>query len=127
MAHSISNNWHFPIMIIASFIVFFLVIRIAVGRQTFLKKKYLILLLAIIIVISGMLFGKHGSNWGLKWWIYYPIPMLLNVFLPPIVLKMNFKRTSLYLILSFLSAPLIHVFFSLCFGWDEYMPFWKIQ
>lgn len=126
MAQGISTNWHFPIMIFASFIVFFLVIRIAVGKQTFFEKKYSILLLAIIIVILGMLFGKYGANWGLKWWIYYPIPMLLNVFLPPIVLKMNFKRTLTYLVLSFLSAPLIHVFFSLCFGWDEYMPFWKI-
>ena len=126
MAQGISTNWHFPIMIFASFIVFFLVIRIAVGKQMFFEKKYSIILLAIIIVILGMLFGKYGANWGFKWWIYYTIPMLLNVFLPPIVLKMNFKRTLRYLVLSFLSAPLIHVFFSLCFGWDEYMPFWKI-
>lgn len=105
---------------------FFLVIRVAVGKQTFFENKYSIFLLAIIIVIFGMLFGKHGAYWGLKWWVYYPIPMLLNVFLPPIVLKMNFKKTLTYLVLSFLSAPLIHIFFSLCLGWDEYMPFWKI-
>jgi hypothetical protein len=126
MTQTIPNSWHFPIMIIASVLVFFLVIRIAVGKQSFLEKRYVIILLAIIIVIFGMLFGKYGSNWGLKWWVYYPIPMLLNVFLPPIVLKMNGSRTLLYLVLSFLSAPLIHIFFSVCFGWNEYMPFWQI-
>lgn len=74
----------------------------------------------------GMLFGKYGANWGLKWWIYYTIPMLMNVLLPPVILQMNKGRTFLYLLLSAFSAPLIHMFFSVGFGWTEYMPFWKI-
>ena len=121
-----STNCHFPIMIFASFVVFFLVIRIAIGKDMFLEKKLLILLVAIIVVVFGMLFGKYGSNWGLKWWIYYPVPMLLNVLLPPLILKMDFKEAFIYIVLSFLSAPLIHIFFSLCIGWNEYMPFWKL-
>ena len=121
-----STSWHFIIMIFVSFILFFIVIGIVLGRQKFIEKKYSIILLSIIVVIIGMLFGKYGANWGLKWWVYYPIPMLMNVLLPPIVLKMNTKKTILYLFLSFLSAPLIHIFFSLIFGWTEYMPFWKI-
>ncbi len=126
MLPSISTNWHFPIMILASFIIFFVVIRIVIGKQEFIENKKLIFLLSVIVVIIGMLFGKYGANWGLKWWIYYTIPVLMNVLLPPLVLKMNFKRTLLYLVLSFLSAPLIHAFFSIYFGWTEYMPFWKI-
>jgi len=126
MLPSISTNWHFPIMILASFIIFFVVIRIVIGKQEFIEKKKQIFLLSVIVVIIGMLFGKYGANWGLKWWIYYTIPVLMNVLLPPLVLKMNFKRTLLYLVLSFLSAPLIHAFFSICFGWTEYMPFWRI-
>lgn len=126
MTQNLSTNWHFPIMILASFILFFVVIMIVLGKQGFIKKKKRIVVLAIIVIIGGMLFGKYGANWGLKWWIYYPIPMLMNVLLPPVVLKMNIKKTVLYLFLSFLTAPLIHLFFSFFLGWSEYMPFWKI-
>lgn len=121
-----NTGWHFIIMIIASFILFYIVIGIVLGKQKFIERKYSIILLSMIVVIIGMLFGKYGAIWGLKWWIYYPVPMLMNVLLPPIVLKMNIKKTILYLFLSFLSAPFIHIFFSLIFGWTEYMPFWKI-
>jgi len=127
MEDNIPTVWHFPIMILASLLVFFLVIRIVLGKQEFNAKKHLVVVLAVIVVLVGMLFGKYGAHWGLKWWIYYPIPMLMNVLLPPVVLKMNLKRTLLYLVLSFLSAPLIHIVFSITLGWTEYMPFWKIQ
>ncbi|MEO8516915.1 MAG: hypothetical protein ABI426_09225 [Flavobacterium sp.] len=86
----------------------------------------MIYILAIIVVVFGMLFGKYGATMGFKWWIYYPIPMLINVFLPPMALKMNLKSSLLYVFLSFLSAPFIHFFFSFLFNWHEYMPFWKI-
>jgi len=118
--------WRFPIMIFVSYLIFFLVIRIVLGKDEFLKKKGLVFILSIIVIIIGMLIGKYGANFGLKWWIYYPIPMLMNVLLPPIVLKMNFKRTLQYLGLSFLSAPVIHVMFSKLLGWNEYMPFWTV-
>lgn len=118
--------WHFPIMIFVSFLVFILVIRIVLGKLEFFKKKRLVLVLSVIIIIIGMLIGKYGANWGLKWWIYYPIPMLMNVLLPPIVLKMNFQKTLWYLGLSILSAPIIHIMFSKILGWTEYMPFWTV-
>jgi len=113
-------------MILFSFLIFLGVIRIVIGREEFREKRRIIICLAIVVVLVGMLFGKYGANWGLAWWIYYPIPLLMNVILPPVILKMNFKRTLIYLVLSFLSAPLIHIFFSLFLGWTEYMPFWKI-
>ena len=113
-------------MVLVSFILFFLVIRIVLGKQEFTEKRGSIILLSIVIVIIGMLIGKYGANWGLKWWIYYPVPMLMNVLLPPIVLKMKTRKTIFYLVLSLLSAPFIHVIFSFFFGWKEYMPFWKI-
>ena len=126
MEQNINTVWHFPIMILTSFILFFIIIRIVLGKQEFAEKKMTIILLSILVIIVGMLFGKFGANWGLKWWIYYPVPLLMNVLLPPIVLKMNIKRTILYLFLSFFSAPLIHIIFSFFLGWNEYMPFWKI-
>ena len=117
----------FPIMIFFSILIFLVVIRIVVGRNEFIKKQSLVYILSIIVVVLGMLFGKYGANVGLKWWIYYPIPMLINVFLPPLALKMNLKKSLLYVLLSFLSAPFIHFFFSFFFNWNEYMPFWKIE
>lgn len=118
--------WQFPIMIFVSFLVFILVIRIVLGKLEFFNKKRLVLILSVIVIIIGMLIGKYGANWGLKWWIYYPIPMLMNVLLPPIVLKMNFQKTLWYLGLSILSAPIIHIMFSKILGWTEYMPFWTV-
>ena len=121
-----NTDWHFPVMILASLIIFFIIIRIVLSKEQFYHEYKSIVLLSILVVIIGMLFGRYGAIWGLKWWIYYPIPMLITVFLPPLILKMNKKKMMLYLVLSFLSAPFIHIFFSFFIGWTEYMPFWKI-
>ena len=121
-----NTAWHFPVMILASLLLFLLIIRMVIGKLTFLRKFKLVFILSLTVVVVGMLFGKYGAQFGLKWWIYYPVPMLMTVLLPPIILKMNTKRTVLYLLLSFLSAPFIHTLFSFFLGWTEYMPFWKL-
>jgi hypothetical protein len=121
-----NTDWHFPVMIIAALFVFFFIIRIILPRNEFKQKFRQILLLSLIVVVFGMLFGKYGATYGLPWWVYYPIPMLITVFLPPVVLKLNARKTIVYLLLSFLSAPFIHAFFSFFIGWKEYMPFWEI-
>lgn len=118
--------WHFPVMIIASFLIFLLIIRLVIGKTKFNEKLKLVFILSFLVVVVGMLFGKYGAQAGLKWWIYYPVPMLMTVLLPPIILKMKTQKTILYLFLSFLSAPVIHAFFSFFLGWTEYMPFWNI-
>ncbi len=121
-----NTSWHFPIMILASLLIFFLIIRIILSKKEFITKRKQIFILSLIVVVLGMLFGKYGAVYGLPWWIYYPIPMLATLILPPFVLKLNASKTAVYLALSFLSAPFIHFFFSFFFGWTEYMPFWKI-
>ncbi len=126
MEPTVSTIWHFPIMILVSFVLFLVIILMVVGKSQFARQKNLIYVLSLLVVVIGMLFGKYGAQWGLPWWVYYPIPMLMTVLLPPIVLKMNTKQTILYLVLSFLSAPLIHTLFSFFLGWQEYMPFWDV-
>ena len=121
-----NTEWHFPVMIIASIAVFFMVIRIVLPKDDFRLKRTQIFLLSLIVVVFGMLFGKYGATYGLPWWLYYPIPMLITVLLPPIVLKLKKQKVIAYLLLSFLSAPFIHAVFSFFLGWTEYMPFWKI-
>lgn len=120
------TEWHFPVMIGAALVVFVLLLRLLLAKQEFRAKRVYIGLLALVVVVGGMLFGKYGLLLGLPWWLYYPIPMLVTVLLPPLVLKLSKQKTAAYLVLSFLSAPFIHVLFSFFLGWPEYMPFWKI-
>jgi hypothetical protein len=121
-----NTDWHFPVMILFSLLIFFAVIRLVLSKEEFRLKRNKILLLSFIVVVIGMLMGRYGAKFSLPWWVYYPVPMLMTVLLPPVVLKMNSSKTIRYLILSFLSAPFIHFFFSFFIGWKEYMPFWEI-
>ena len=123
---SSSTVWHFPVKILASILIFVLIIRLVIGKAKFREKLKVVTILTFLVVVVGMLFGKYGAQAGLKWWIYYPVPMLMTVLLPPIILKLDDQRTILYLFLIFLSAPIIHAFFSFFLGWIEYMPFWNI-
>ena len=113
-------------MILASLLVLWLLVRLILPKDVFRAKQGQVGLLAVIVVVLGMLFGKYGATFGLPWWLYYPIPMLITVLLPPVVLKLDRQKTVAYLVFSFLSAPFIHVLFSFFLGWNEYMPFWKI-
>lgn len=120
-----NTNWHFPIMILVSLFIFVLIIRILLSKIQFFEKSKKIFIISLLVVVGGMAFGKYGAMYGLPWWLYYPIPMLLTVLLPPVALKFNKIKTLWYLLLSFLSAPFIHFSFSFFLGWTEYMPFLK--
>jgi hypothetical protein len=113
-------------MIAASLLIFIMIIRILISKDDFRKYLKVISLLSLIVVVFGMLLGKYGANAGLPWWIYYPVPLLMTLVLPPLVLRFNKRKTILYIVLSFLSAPFIHVVFSFFLGWTEYLPFWKL-
>ena len=81
---------------------------------------------AALISVIGILFAKFGATFGLPWTVYYTVPMLATVFIPPFVFRLGFARSLIYVVLAFLSAPLIHIFFVMAFGWTDYMPFLKI-
>lgn len=59
-----------------------------------------------------MIFAKFGNNAGLPWWIYYTIPALVTLVLPPVAFRFSGKELAQYLVLAFLSLPVIHVVFS---------------
>lgn len=113
-------------MMLASLGVFIGMIRIILGVQKYRIKKHRVHILALVVVAAGMHFGKFGALIGLPWWIYYPIPLFANILLPPLCLRMTRLEIVAYLFLSVLSAPFIHLVFSLLLGWKEYMPFWHI-
>ena len=120
------GTFRFVAFILASIVVFNMILWIVVGGQSYRQKILTILSLTGLCVVLGMLIGKFGSHWGLPWWIYYTLPLLMTLFIPPWILKMNRRQILIYLLLSFISAPFIHAFFSFFFGWNEYMPFLEI-
>jgi len=78
------TEWHFPVMIAASLIEFVLVLWLVIGRATFVKRRVAVAVVAVVVVF-GMAFGKFGVTLGLPWWIYYPVPALITVALPPLM------------------------------------------
>jgi hypothetical protein len=119
-----NTELRFPIYIVFAYFIFYALMFIAIGKRNewpLLKRK--VLWMGLIVVVLGMLFGKYGLKLGLPWWVYYTVPMLVTVILPPVYFKMNKREAAWYYILSFLSAPFIHYFFALLIGWKDYMPF----
>ncbi len=115
----------FPVLMAASYVVFVSLLRLVLrNRERFPLR--VVLILGLVCVCAGMTLAKYGATVGLPWWIYYSIPMLITVFLPPIALRMHKGKAAAYLILSFLAAPVIHAAFSFFLGWKSHMPFIKV-
>jgi hypothetical protein len=70
-----------------------------------------------------MAFAKFGQNSGWPWWIYYTVPAVVTLVVPPLALRFSTHELWQYLALAALSSPLIHLLFSFLLGWHDYMPF----
>ena len=117
----------FFVLTVVSIIVVILIVRFALRlREPNPIRSLKNIVLLTILEIICMVMGKSGANFDVPWWIYYTIPMLLTVLGPTLYFKMNKRESINYLVLSFLSAPAIHIVFSLFFGWNNYMTFIKI-
>jgi hypothetical protein len=121
-----TKNMEFLVLTFVSCLVVIIIARFSMRtRDPHPLSKVLNLGVLIVLVIAGMLTGKHGTSWGLSWWIYYPVPMLLTLIVPMIYFRMDKRESFIYIFLTLISAPLIHIVFSLL-GWKNYMPFIKI-
>ncbi len=116
-------DWHFPVLILVSFVAFVFVLRLVLSRRSERPRTAAILVVAGVVVVGGMTFAKLGAASGFPVWAYYGIPAALTWLLPPAVFRMRAAEFGLYLVLAFLIAPVIHVLFSFFLGWKEYMPF----
>lgn len=116
----------FFIFMATSFVVFALVLCFVLRCRSTRPALRLLLGLSGVVIIPGMLFGKYGQNLGLPWWIYYTVPALITILIPPLSLKMNRRETLLYLILAAVEAPVIHAAFLFWLGWKEFMPFLRV-
>lgn len=118
-----TGNLRFVAFVAVAFCAFVFILRFVLRSRSQRPSWIRVLATAFIVVPGGMLFAKMGQNSGLPWWIYYTVPMLVTVFVPPVVFRMNRRETVAYLVLAFLSSPVIHAVFSFFLGWKEYMPF----
>lgn len=118
-----SEAWRFPVLIGVSLIVFVMILRFIVRKRTHQPSATSVLVVSFIVVVGGMLFAKFTQNAGWPWWIYYTVPALVTLLLPPITFRFSGQELWRYLVLAFLSAPAIHVAFSFFLGWHDYMPF----
>lgn len=115
----------FAIMMMAAFVAFLWVLRFAVRNRNPQPPGSRLILIGCITVMGGMFFARysHLAFPRLPWWIFYGLPAAITVFLPPLWLRMSGREVAQYLPLAWLTAPAIHLVFSLFVGWHDYMPF----
>ena len=123
---AVNAKYQFYVLVAVSFVVFVGILKYVLRHRNDTTKPPKVMATAAVVVLGGMLFARFGAQGGIPWWVYYTVPMLLTVLLPPIVFAMTMRETLLYIVLAFLSAPAIHTVFSFFFGWREYMPFLHI-
>ena len=118
-----SDAVRFWIFVAVSLIAFVAILHLVTRHRIERPRAAAIAGVAAIVVVGGMVFAKYGNNVGLPWWIYYTVPALATLVLPPLAFRLTGRDLVKYLVLAFLSSPAIHVAFSFLFGWKEYMPF----
>jgi len=119
----ISADGRFWIFVLVSLVAFIAILRFVIRHRAHRPKSSAVVVVAGVVVVGGMIFAKYGNNAGLPWWIYYTVPALTTLILPTAVFRLSGKELVQYLVLAFLSSPVIHVFFSFFIDWHEYMPF----
>ena len=118
-----SAEERFAVFVAVSLLAFVAILYFVTRHRTERPKTSTVLSVAALVVVGGMLFAKFGNNAGFPWWIYYTLPALATLVVPPLAFKFSGKELAQYLVLAFLSSPVIHVAFSFFFDWHEYMPF----
>ncbi len=117
--------FRFLIMAAVTYMAFLCVIRLIIGSQ-YKAKSFLINIIGMITVYGSLLISRYGNFLRLPPWLYYVLPLLLTVFLPPLSLKLKSDQTLKYLAFSILAVPVIHLCFSFLLGWGEFLPFIKV-
>lgn len=121
-----NEAYRFPIFILVSLVVFFGVLSFVTRKRSIKPSLAIVLISASVVVVGGMIFAKFGQNAGWPWWIYYTIPALVTLLVPPVVLRFSAREILKYLALAALSSPVIHIAFSFLLGWHDYMPFFRV-
>jgi hypothetical protein len=122
-----SDPGRIPVYVLASSIVLTLVILLAGSLRGGRAPHWAWAALAAAAISAiGILVAKFGVGFGLPWQVYYSVPMLATVLIPPIAFRFSFWRAAAYIALAFATAPLIHAAFLYGLGWADYMPFLRL-
>ncbi len=113
----------FPVFILVSLVAFLAILRFVMRKRPARPPLGVLLGVASVVVAGGMVFAKFGQNLGWHWSVYYTVPALATLVVPPVILRFSVSELWRYLALAALSSPVIHVLFSFLLGWHEYMPF----
>jgi len=67
------TEWHFPVLIAASLVLYLGLLRLILGRTQFRLRLRAVLLVSLLVVVGGMMFGKYGATalnlpWGFTTW-----------------------------------------------------------
>ncbi|HBR02841.1 MAG TPA: hypothetical protein DD738_09530 [Ruminiclostridium sp.] len=119
------QSFRFIVVAAATYLAFLCVIRLVLGTQ-YKVKSFLINVIGMITVYGSLLISRYGNFLKLPVYLYYILPALLTVFLPPLSLKMKSDQVLKYLGYSILALPIIHILFSFLLGWGELLPFIKV-
>ncbi len=119
------QSFRFVVMTAVTYLAFLCVIRLVIGSQ-YKAKSFLINVIGMVTVYGSFLIAHYGNFLKLPAFLYYLLPLVLTIFLPPLSLKMKSDQTLKYLAFSILAVPLIHFFFSFFLGWGEFLPFLRI-
>ena len=118
-----TESARFTVFVLVSLVVFIAMLRLVTRHRVAHPPWAAVVAVAGVVVVGGMVFARYGHNAGLPWWLYYTVPALATLVLPPATFRFSSRELVQYLVLAFLSSPAIHVVFSFLFGWHEYMPF----
>ncbi len=113
------------VMVAVLYLVFLCVIRLVMG-SIYKSKSFRINIIGIITVYGSFIISRFGEYLKLPDYIYYIVPVLLIVLLPPLSLNMKTDQTLKYLVFIIISVAVIHLLFSLLIGWRDLLPFIKI-
>ncbi|GET23204.1 hypothetical protein [Prolixibacter denitrificans] len=116
----------FSSLTIVSVIVIILMVRFSL-RQRYPNptKQLMVLLVLSLLAIVCMAWERYTTGFGLPWWIYYPVPLLLTLLFPIFWFRMKRSEALTYFLLTILAAPVSHILYSLL-GWKEFMPFIQV-
>lgn len=116
----------FGIFVLVSFVLFVLLLKLVLARRPARPRFASLLWVSAVVVVAGMVFAKAAANSGLPPAVYYGIPAVATLLVPPIAFRMGRGEVVAYLCAASLMPAVIHVAFSLFLGWKEYLPFWAV-
>src|SRR5687768_10227846 len=103
----VDPEFRFLAFVVVSLVAFIAILFFVTRHRTSRPRTAAVLAVAGIVVVGGMLFAKFGNNAGLPWWIYYTVPALATLAVPPATFAFSGRELAQYLVLAFLSSPAI--------------------